>query len=346
MPPIPATLERKVYGPNRILPTRPPRSMQVVRNPKPDLTLAEIDWSRWYLTEEEDMGETTHHAEISRTFVGLLRNWLVERGEKRSYVNGNTLFQWVEEHPQVQISPDAYLVDRVPHPPPGTFQLWRAGHLPPRFALEVVSEDWHKDYDDGPPKYAQLGCQELVIYDPEHDQHRRSKERVALQLYRRTRDGIFMRAYFGDGPVFCESLGAWLVAVPGPDCNLLRLARDAAGLDWVATAEEQAVAAQEQAVAAKEQAAAAQVQASAAQEQATAAQEQALAAKEQAAAAQEQAVAAQEQLAAAQEQAVAAQEQAAAAHTERDAERIARQAADAEIAALRAELTRVARGVG
>ena len=244
-------------APIRYLPKRPPWVPQVVSNPKPDLQIADIDWTAWHLTTGQDMAESPQHAEISRVFVQLLRRRIRELKLKRSYVNGNTFFQWVPDDLLVQISPDACVLDSAPRPLPSCFQTWLAGHLPPRFALEVVSEEWHKDYDANPPKYAMLGCRELVIYDPEHDQHRRTKERVAIQVYRRAADGIFARAYAGDGPAYCETLDGWLV-VPANGELLLRIARDAAGLDLVPTAEESETAAQEQAAVAQEQAAAAQ----------------------------------------------------------------------------------------
>ena len=252
MPPVQATAlgspVRKVYGPDRILPKRPPSGLQVVRNTSSALGIPDIDWTAWYVTEEQDMGESWQHARISRIFEDLLRRWVAERGEKRSRVGGNVFFQWVESQPLVQISPDAFVVDSAPKPLPTSVQTWLPGHLPPRFALEVVSEDWHKDYNDNPPKYAMLGCQELAIYDPEYRSHRRSKERVALQVYRRAADGVFARAYAGDGPAYCAQLGAWLV-VASDNEGLLRIARDQAGVDLVATAEEQLAVVQHQAAA-------------------------------------------------------------------------------------------------
>lgn len=65
----------------------------------------------------------------------------------------------MESEPNVRVSPDAYLLDDPPpRPRPRMWQTWRAGHLPPRFALEVASpENWRKDYEDNPPKYSLLG---------------------------------------------------------------------------------------------------------------------------------------------------------------------------------------------
>ena len=248
------SVPRKVYGPDRILPKRPPSVLQVVRNPASMLAIPDIDWTAWYLTEEQDEGESWPHAHICHTFETQLRCWVALQRDPHSRVGGNVFFQWVQSQPLVQISPDAFVVDSAPEPLPASMQLWLPGHLPPQFALEVVSEDWHKDYDDNPPKYAMLGCKELAIYDPEYAAHRRSKDRVALQVYRRAADGIFARAYAGDGPAYCVQLGAWLVMAPDGS-GLLRIARDAAGLDLVPTADEQVALVEQQAAAAQHQAA-------------------------------------------------------------------------------------------
>jgi len=55
---------------------------------------------------------------------------------------------------------------RPPPPWPKMWQTWLPGHKPPHGAVEIVSEDWRKDYEDAPLKYAQLGTRELVIFDP------------------------------------------------------------------------------------------------------------------------------------------------------------------------------------
>ncbi len=216
---------------------RPPRVPQLIRHPKTDLLRAEIDWSAWYLTEEEDMGQSWLHDQISRLLTHLVERWLAERHGGKGHVASDVFVQWMPDQPQVQVSPDVLVVDRIADPPPTVLQVWRPDASPPRFAVEVVSDDWHKDYRDNPPKYAQLGCQELVIYDAEHDLHKRSQQRVALQVFRRSRDGLFVRTYAGAGPAHSEQLQAWLV-VAGDGSRLLRIARDAEGRDLVASAEE------------------------------------------------------------------------------------------------------------
>jgi Uma2 family endonuclease len=218
------------------------KPLALVIDPGPEEASAPIDWSAWYLTDEEDMGEGADQSDILAILLSSLGELAFERGWQNVYWSGDNFFAWVPSEPLVRVSPDAYLMDDAPPPPrPKSWQTWLPGHKAPRWAVEVVSEAWRKDYDDNPPKYAQLGVKELVIFDPEaRESARQQKERVPLQLYRRGDDGAFVRAYRGDGPVFCEQIGAWLVIVPDGAAARLRIARDAAGKDIVPTAAERA----------------------------------------------------------------------------------------------------------
>jgi hypothetical protein len=234
---------------------RPPRALNVVRDPKANEVGARIDWSRWYLTDEDDMGEGCEQGAIIRTAVSSLEQWGRTRGWQNVYIAGDQFFAWIREEPLVRVSPDVYLLDDPPPPPlPASWKTWLPGHRPPRFALEIVSDDWRKDYDDNPPKYAQLGARELVIFDPEAvlrpGGHRR---RVPLQVYRREADGSFVRVYKGKGPASSQEIQAWLVPRHEAGAVRLRVACDEAGVEIVPTAEE-ARATAEQARATAEQA--------------------------------------------------------------------------------------------
>ncbi len=219
--------------------TRPPGA-HIVFDPEPQEIDAEIDWSSWYLTDEEDMGEGCEQNLIIWILRQILTVLSRERGWQHVLIGADQFFAWVEEQPLVRVSPDVYLLDDPPpRPLPASWQTWREGHRPPRLAFEIVSEDWDKDYKDNPPKYAHLGVRELVIFDPEVaagvTDH---PERVALQLFRREADGRFARVYRGSGPVHCRELGAWLVVhVEGEAASLL-ISRDSVGQDLVLTVEQ------------------------------------------------------------------------------------------------------------
>lgn len=212
----------------------------VVRGLAPEDARAPIDWSAWYLTDEEDMGESAEQGEMIRLLLSTLGVLAAERAWGNVYLGADQFFAWLREEPMVRVSPDVYLVDEPPSPPlPKSWQTWQAGHKPPRWAVEIVSDDWKKDYDDAPPKYAQLGTRELVIFDPEAARGGEGRGgRVALQVYRRDDDGAFVQVYRGEGPAEAEEISAFLVVQRVGETVRLRVARDAQGLDLVPTAEE------------------------------------------------------------------------------------------------------------
>jgi Uma2 family endonuclease len=214
----------------------------VVQDPLPDEIDRPVDWSVWYLTDEEDMGHSVEQGKTVRPVTSSLQELANERGWTNILCEEDNFFAWIEAEPLVRVSPDAYLLDDPPpEPHPRMWETWRPGHKPPRWALEVVSEDWKKDDDDNPPKYAQLGTRELVIFDPHAAEvganGNGAPVRVPLQVYRRGADGAFIRVYHGNGPARSEEIDAWLV-VRREGVPRLRLARDAAGTDIVPTAEE------------------------------------------------------------------------------------------------------------
>ncbi|MBL9103970.1 MAG: Uma2 family endonuclease [Myxococcales bacterium] len=201
-------------------------------------TPPEGGWSAWYLTDEDDVGESTEQGIIVRLLLAALTELARERGWARSLAAGDQFFAWIEHEPLVRVSPDVYLLDDPPAPPyPASWQVWRPGHPSPRFAVEVVSADWRKDYDDGPHKYDQLGAHELVLFDPDIVATPHSR-RVPLQVFRRGPDGALTLVAAGPGPVHSAALDVWLVIHPDPAGPRLRLARDPAGADLVHTAEE------------------------------------------------------------------------------------------------------------
>lgn len=199
-----------------------------------------IDWSRWYLTDEDDMGEGAEQGEIIRMLLSCLGMLARERAWPNRLLAGDQFFAWRRDQPNVRVSPDVYVLDDAPSPPlPRSWQTWQPGHHAPTVAFEIVSEDWEKDYE-APSKYAQLGCPELVIFDPEVATGAiTAPQRVALQHWRREADGALARLHGGRGPVHVAGIDAWVrIAIePGPVARL-RVSRDERGQDDVPTAEE------------------------------------------------------------------------------------------------------------
>lgn len=291
----------------------------------------QFDWSSWYLTDEDDMGENPVHAQIIHDFVDLLLNVAHERGWHRDQVGSDAFFAWVPAHPLVRISPDLYLLDSQVEPLPASFQMWKPGHVPPLFALEVVSEDWRKDYDENPKKYAQLGAKELVIFDPDAAGESRAArgQRVPLQVFRRNSEGFLCRVYAGPGPVWSETLGLlFFIANLGQGRDVrLRFAYDREGRNWVKSS------AEVKADAERAKADAEQARAEAEQAKARAEEESALAKAQRELAEKNQAIAKQQRDIAFRERDLAKQT--------RDEEARARKAAEARVQELLAELSKL-----
>ncbi len=221
---------------------RPPRALSLVRDPLPEEIGAPIDWSAWHLTDEDDVGQSPEQDHVVRTVASALEERFRELRRDEQWIGVDAFFAWVREAPLVRVSPDVYTLAAHPGEPlPKSFQTGLPGRTPPIFALEIVSDEWKEDYDDGPQKYALLGASELVVFDADAARGDARPPRVPFQVFRRTADGAFVQAHRGAGPVRAETIDSWLVATATHDTNrLLRLARDAAGADLVPTSRERA----------------------------------------------------------------------------------------------------------
>ena len=183
----------------------------------------EIDRSDWYLDEDEGMGEARLHGAIVRLLLTLIQDLAEQRGWTDCVIDSDQFISWVPSDPGIRVAPDIYLVRHAPADPwVGSWQTWKPGHNPPAFALEVVSKNWRKDYEQAPDKYADLGVEELVIFDPwpETRPHDRG---LAFRHYLR-HEGGFRRHLTAERAVLSSVLGVWIVAVPTEDGVRLRLA--------------------------------------------------------------------------------------------------------------------------
>lgn len=232
------TLPDPAHRPDPAPARRPPRVLSVVRELG---TPEEVDWSSWILTDEDDMGQHPRQSEAIRVFRDVAVSRLAELGRERAFVGTDAFFAWVEAEPLVRVSPDVFVLTERPEPLPPSWQLWRAGHAPPQLAVEIVSEDWKKDYEDAPQKYAQLGAEELVIFDPDAvDREPPRPGRCAIQVFRRSSDGLFLRVHAGTEPARIQTLEAFAVVARTEIAPVLRLAYDADGRGLVPTPAEKA----------------------------------------------------------------------------------------------------------
>ena len=164
--------------------------------------------SGWELAEGM-MPESVLHDHLSERVRDLLLAW----GEHRNvFVARNLAIRWNEARPAIGIDPDVCVFD-VPPPDPFTLRsvlTWLPGHLPPMFALEVVSETKpRKDYSVTPEKYAASGTRELVIFDPLLAGPKLGGGPFRFQVWRRDEDDAFTRIFAGEGPAHASTLDAY-----------------------------------------------------------------------------------------------------------------------------------------
>ena len=148
-------------------------------------------------------------AELKAMVVRMLRD---RRHVAR--VGMNQLVYFVEGDPTRFRSPDLYVIENIPQEGPecASWKTWE-GDVP-SFALEVVSGNWRKDYDEVPADYDAMGVKELVVFDPWATS--RSRRRVRWQVFRRTRRGFGKPLTSSDDRIESRVLGCFLrVVTPG-----------------------------------------------------------------------------------------------------------------------------------
>lgn len=215
-------------------------------SPRPASIRLELDVlvrkDRWVLSEE-NMPEATNHRDIT-DLLKLILLAFAAKNRLNALVAANLACRWDRDNPSFGVDPDIALIEPAP---PGagalsSLRTWVEGHVPPRFAVEVVSAtNPNKDYEAAPAKYGALGAGELVIFDPQCFGPAGTDGPHVLQVWRRTGDRPAMvRVYAGDGPAFSTQLNAWLVPVPE---GKLRIADDERGRSlWPTEAETEAEA--------------------------------------------------------------------------------------------------------
>jgi Uma2 family endonuclease len=219
----------------------------------------------FYPTEEK-VGQDTLQMLILELLRPLTERWYQLRG-KPTFVGEDQFIYYKRFHPEKVVAPDLYVLPGVK---PGrrikSWKAWKTG-IVPSFALEVVSaDDTEKDYVEVIDRYAELGVDELIVFDPDHE---RSDDRVRWQRYRKLKTRGFVQVESSNGDrLRSRVLGCFVRMVGSGDDARLRLATGPAGDDLVPTEAEAERAAKEQALAAKEQALAARDAERAAKEQA------------------------------------------------------------------------------
>lgn len=189
------------------------------------------------------VAESSKQTRIAFTLLSSLKTLSKLRGWKRVHISSNNYFLWKKGDPTRCLSPDVFLIENAPEEIPDAWRLWEPDNPPPSWALEIVSNEWNKDYDLAPAKYEELGCQELVVFDPDAALGKtRNRRRKPLTVYRRTAEGRLQKIFEGAGPAWSQQLDLWLLpSREGYSVNL-RLSEDEAGARLVPTEEESAIA--------------------------------------------------------------------------------------------------------
>lgn len=191
-----------------------------------------------YYPETDHMGESMIQRLIAELLRPLLARFLAERGE-RAFVGADQFLYWVEGDPTYRLAPDVYVIPgEDPDAAPRSWQLWTLPRKP-SFALEVVGRDVHKDYEDVPCEYKELGVDELVVFDP--DAGDSARNRVRWQVWRRVKKRGFVSVFRGNNDrVRSESLGCWLRCVGEGPHTRVRVAVGEFGDELVETDAERA----------------------------------------------------------------------------------------------------------
>src|ERR1700687_1414402 len=111
----------------------------------------------------DDRGEETLQTWILEILRPLLERFLASK-KRPWFVGADQFIYWAQYDPMRSVAPDIYVLPGVE---PGIrfpcWKFWETG-IVPTFALEVVSKDRVKDYEDAPRRYDQLGVEELAIF--------------------------------------------------------------------------------------------------------------------------------------------------------------------------------------
>src|SRR5262245_26257135 len=165
-------------------------------------------WDPTHYPIEDDVGERSLHRFIGELLRPLVERWLGLR-RQRAFVGADQYIYYEQFNPKKCVGPDVYVIPgERPGADVGCWKTWETGRAP-SFALEIVSADRDKDYERSPARYADLGVQELIVFDPDT-----GPKRVQFKVYRRlARRGFVCVAQTNADRVRSRVLGCWVRVV-------------------------------------------------------------------------------------------------------------------------------------
>jgi hypothetical protein len=160
---------------------------------------------------EEKAGEDLLQRLIVELLRPLVERWLAERGV--TALVGADQFIYSRQHePTRRYAPAVYVLPGVaPGTSVGAWKIWLTG-VAPSFALEVCSSDWKKDYEEVPERCAEIGVEELIVFDPWWAE-RPGGEGARWQVFRLGKRGLRRAIRVDDDRVRSKVLACWLRAV-------------------------------------------------------------------------------------------------------------------------------------
>ncbi len=195
---------------------------------------------------EKKVGQDTLQILIRELLRPLIERWYVLSG-KPTFVGADQFIYYERFNPGKVVAPDVYVLPGVlPRRRIKTWKTWKT-NIVPSFALEVVtSDDPEKDYREAPERYAELGVDELIVFDADVD---KGEDRVRWQRFRKLKKRGFVRVESsGADRIRSRSLGCFLRVVGEGDDARLRLGTGATGDEIVVTEAEAALTAKEEAL--------------------------------------------------------------------------------------------------
>jgi Uma2 family endonuclease len=179
-------------------------------------------------------GKSGMQVYVNMTLMLLLRDYFAAV-RRPAFVCSNQFFYFKRGDPRMSVTPDVYVIDGESLGPTAVpnWKVWEHDGKGPVFALEVISDEYPKQYAERMiGYYEQLGVRELVVYDPEQqDEASRSllvhwvADAMGKLVQRKTPPDRVQSAVFG----------FWLVMQPDRG---LRLGLGVDGEDLWPTAEE------------------------------------------------------------------------------------------------------------
>ena len=181
-----------------------------------------------HFPESESVPETGVHLRLRTALWSMLRLELSER----AIVGSDQFLYWDPTDASQCLAPDVLVWLGAPDRPFASWKVWERGA--PHLAIEGVSASDARDlpWERNLQAYRRSGVVELARFDPEDAER-------PLRLWDRVQGDLVERAISKAELELSEVLGLFWLVEPDPELgSMLRLTRDAAGVDRLLTEEE------------------------------------------------------------------------------------------------------------